>query len=315
MRKLIKAKRQFDFVGKRKLANFVSVFLLVSAVISLLFSGLNLGIDFTGGTAVELAYEDAISLEDVRASLKNSEYEGASVQTIGSANSILLRLPPLENMTSVALNERVHELLPGSEIRLVDFVGPQVSQELAEDGLLALIYALGGILIYVMVRFTFKFAVGAIAAIVHDVLVTVGFFSILGLEFDLTVLAAILAVIGYSLNDTIVVYDRIRENFRRLKKDEDADLVINGSLNQTLSRTLVTSGTTLAVVVCLYIFGGEMIRGFSIALAVGILIGTYSSIYIASSALITMQVSRQDLLSDSREEKSMKESESFLNSR
>ena len=205
MRKLIKAKRQFDFVGKRKLANLVSVFLLVSAVISLLFSGLNLGIDFTGGTAVELAYEDAISLEDVRASLKNSEYEGASVQTIGSANSILLRLPPLENMTSVALNERVHELLPGSEIRLVDFVGPQVSQELAEDGLLALIYALGGILIYVMVRFTFKFAVGAIAAIVHDVLVTVGFFSILGLEFDLTVLAAILAVIGYSLNDTIVV--------------------------------------------------------------------------------------------------------------
>tara|TARA_Y100001935_G_C17215634_1_gene462433 strand:- start:354 stop:1010 length:657 start_codon:yes stop_codon:yes gene_type:complete len=218
-------------------------------------------------------------------------------------------------MTSVALNERVHELLPGSEIRLVDFVGPQVSQELAEDGLLALIYALGGILIYVMVRFTFKFAVGAIAAIVHDVLVTVGFFSILGLEFDLTVLAAILAVIGYSLNDTIVVYDRIRENFRRLKKDEDADLVINGSLNQTLSRTLVTSGTTLAVVVCLYIFGGEMIRGFSIALAVGILIGTYSSIYIASSALITLQVSRQDLLSDSREAKSVKESESFLNSR
>ena len=310
MRKLIKAKRQFDFVGKRKLANFVSVFLLVSAVISLLFSGLNLGIDFTGGTAVELAYEDAISLEDVRGSLKNSEYEGASVQTIGSANSILLRLPPLENMTSVALNERVHELLPGSEIRLVDF-GPQVSQELAEDGLLALIYALGGILIYVMIRFTFKFAVGAIAAIVHDVLLTVGFFSILSLEFDLTVLAAILAVIGYSLNDTIVVYDRIRENFRRLKKDEDADFVINGSLNQTLSRTLVTSGTTLAVVVCLYIFGGEMIRGFSIALAVGILIGTYSSIYIASSALITMQVSRQDLLSDSREAKSVKESESF----
>ena len=174
----MKGKRQFDFVGKRKLANMVSFFLLVSAVLSLFFGGLNLGIDFTGGTAVELAYEDAISLEEVRLSLKNSEYEGASVQTIGSANSILLRLPPIENMTSVALNERVHELLPGSEIRLVDFVGPQVSQELAEDGLLALIYALGGILIYVMARFTFKFAVGAIAAIVHDVLVTVGFFSI-----------------------------------------------------------------------------------------------------------------------------------------
>ena len=311
----MKGKRQLDFVGKRRLAISVSFLLLFSAVLSLSFGGLNLGIDFTGGTAVELAYDDAVSLEQVRASLKNSEYDGALVQTIGSSNSILLRLPPLENMTSVALNERVNELLPGSEIRLVDFVGPQVSQELAEDGLLALIYALGGILIYVMIRFTFKFAVGAIAAIVHDVLVRVGFFSILSLEFDLTVLAAILAVIGYSLNDTIVVYDRIRENFRRLKKDEDADIVINGSLNQTLSRTLVTSGTTLAVVVCLYIFGGEMIRGFSIALAVGILIGTYSSIYIASSALITMQVSRQDLLSDSREAKSVKESESFLNSR
>ena len=158
----------------------------------------------------------------------------------------------------------------------------------------------------------FKFAVGAIAAIVHDVLLTVGFFSISRLEFDLTVLAAILAVIGYSLNDTIVVYDRIRENFRRLKKDDEAGSVINGSLNQTLSRTLVTSGTTLAVVLCLYIFGGEMIRGFSVALAVGILVGTYSSIYVASSALIAMQVSRQDLLSESREEKAPNDNESFI---
>lgn len=305
-------KRQFDFVGKRKLANFVSFVAVTFAIISLSLVGLNLGIDFTGGIAVELAYEDAVSLEEVRDSLESSEYAGASVQTIGSVNSILLRLPPLESMTSVALNERVTELLPGSEIRLVDYVGPQVSQELAEDGLLALIYALGGILIYVMARFTFKFAVGAIAAIVHDVLLTVGFFSISRLEFDLTVLAAILAVIGYSLNDTIVVYDRIRENFRRLKKDEEAGSVINGSLNQTLSRTLVTSGTTLAVVLCLYILGGEMIRGFSIALAVGILVGTYSSIYIASSALIAMQVSRQDLLSESREEKAPNDNESFI---
>ena len=305
-------KRQFDFVGKRKLANFASLIAVTFAIISLSLVGLNLGIDFTGGIAVELAYEDAVSLEEVRDSLESSEYAGASVQTIGSVNSILLRLPPLESMTSVALNERVTELLPGSEIRLVDYVGPQVSQELAEDGLLALIYALGGILIYVMARFTFKFAVGAIAAIVHDVLLTVGFFSISRLEFDLTVLAAILAVIGYSLNDTIVVYDRIRENFRRLKKDEEAGSVINGSLNQTLSRTLVTSGTTLAVVLCLYILGGEMIRGFSIALAVGILVGTYSSIYIASSALIAMQVSRQDLLSESREEKAPNDNESFI---
>jgi len=290
-----------DFVGKRRTAIISSLMMVAIALLSLVFSGLNLGIDFTGGTSVEIAYDREISLEEVRVGIEQSEFSGASVQTIGSANSILLRLPPIENTTDVDLDERVVQLLPGSEIRLIDYVGPQVSQELAEDGFLALIYALGGILIYVMIRFTFKFAVGAIIAIVHDVLLTIGFFSVTWMEFDLTVLAAILAVIGYSLNDTIVVYDRIRENFRRLKKEEKPTSVINASLNQTLSRTLVTSGTTLIVIFCLYAFGGEMIRGFAVALAVGIMIGTYSSVYVASSALISLKVSRQDLLTVQKE--------------
>jgi len=304
-----------DFVGKRKIAVIFSLFMVGVAIISLVSKGLNLGIDFTGGTSVEIAYDKVISLEEVRAGLQQSEFSGASVQRIGSANSVLLRLPRVENTNNVALDQRVTQLLPGSEIRLIDFVGPQVSRELAEDGLLALIYALGGILIYVMIRFTFKFAVGSIVAIVHDVLLTIGFFSVTRMEFDLTILAAILAVIGYSLNDTIVVYDRIRESFRRLKKDDSSLSVINKSLNQTLSRTLVTSGTTLLVVFCLYFFGGEMIRGFSVALAVGILIGTYSSIYVASSALITLKVSRQDLLSESKSENSVVDSDSLSDSR
>ena len=290
-----------DFVGKRRLALVFSLSMLALSVISLFIGGLNLGIDFTGGTSVELAYKEAALLEEVRGNLEESEFAGAKVQTIGSANSILLRLPAVEDTTEIDLDQRVLQILPDAEIRLIDFVGPQVSEELAENGLLALIYALGGILVYVMIRFAFKFAIGSVVAIIHDVLLVVGFFAVTQMEFDLTVLAAILAVIGYSLNDTIVVYDRIRENFRRYRKEESTSQVINRSLNQTLSRTLVTSGTTLIVVTSLYIFGGSMIHGFAVALAVGIVIGTYSSIYVASSALIALKVSRLDLLPDQKE--------------
>ncbi|MGR8920235.1 MAG: protein translocase subunit SecF [Gammaproteobacteria bacterium] len=285
----------FDFMGKRKLAVGATVILIVVAIGSLATRGLNFGIDFTGGTLVELGYAEAADLGAIRGALEGSAFDGATVQFFGSNRDVLVRLPPADDATAKDLGNRILEVLPGAEMRRVEFVGPQVGEELTEDGLLALLYALGGILVYIMVRFTLKFSVGAIVATVHDVIITLGLFSVLGLEFDLTVLAAVLAVIGYSLNDTIVVYDRIRENFRRFRKDDPVE-VVNRSLNQTLSRTLVTSGTTLIVVVALFVLGGELIHGFATALIMGILIGTYSSIYVASSMIVALGVSKVDLM-------------------
>jgi preprotein translocase subunit SecF len=299
-----KRRREFnvDFMGKTRAAVAFTVILTVGALIALSVRGLNLGIDFTGGTLVELGYEQPADLAAVRSALDASEFDGAGVQRFGSDTDVLVRLPPTDADASAAgLGDRILSVLPGAQMRRVEFVGPQVGDELIEDGMLALIYALGGILVYVMVRFTLKFSVGAIVATVHDVLVTVGFFAVTGMEFDLTVLAAVLAVIGYSLNDTIVVFDRIRENFRRLRKD-DAKEVINRSLNQTLSRTLTTSGTTLLVVIALFLFGGELIHGFSAALIVGIVIGTYSSIYVASAMLVGLRVSKVDLMPINKED-------------
>ncbi len=293
-----KRRREFnvDFMGKTRAAVAFTVILTVGALIALSVRGLNLGIDFTGGTLVELGYEQPADLAAVRSALDASEFDGAGVQRFGSDTDVLVRLPPTDADASAAgLGDRILSVLPGAQMRRVEFVGPQVGDELIEDGLL------GGILVYVMVRFTLKFSVGAIVATVHDVLVTVGFFAVTGMEFDLTVLAAVLAVIGYSLNDTIVVFDRIRENFRRLRKD-DAKEVINRSLNQTLSRTLTTSGTTLLVVIALFLFGGELIHGFSAALIVGIVIGTYSSIYVASAMLVGLRVSKVDLMPINKED-------------
>ncbi len=284
-----------DFMGRRHLAVLFSALLLVGSAVSLAVNGLKLGIDFTGGTLVELGYAQPADLDGIRATLAASEFGDAVVQYFGSPRDVLVRLVASEGMATDDVSTRILDLLPDAEMRRIEFVGPQVGEELTEDGALAMLYALGGILVYVMLRFTFKFSLGAIAALIHDVLVVLGFFAVTQMEFDLPVLAALLAVIGYSLNDTIVVFDRIRENFRRIRKSP-AQEVINRSLNQTLSRTLVTSLTTLLVLVALFFLGGELIHAFATALIVGVVIGTYSSIFVASAAALALGVARIDLM-------------------
>lgn len=289
----------FDFMSKRKFAAVFSGLLLVIAISSLVTKGLNFGIDFTGGTLIEVGYQEAVQLDHVRQAIVSSDFSDAMVQYFGSARDVLIRVAPREGMNSATISNEIISLLRDAgqtvEIRRVEFVGPQVGEDLTEDGGLAMIYALFGILIYVAVRFQMRFSLGAIAALVHDVLITIGFFSLTQMDFDLTVLAAILAVIGYSLNDTIVVFDRIRENFRRMRKVAPVE-VLNTSLNQTLSRTLMTSLTTLMVLTALFYFGGEIIHAFSTALIVGVLIGTYSSIYVASPVILALGVTKQDLM-------------------
>jgi len=291
---------QINFLGKRSFAAIFSGLLLVLAIGSLAVQGLKLGIDFTGGTLVEVGYKKAVDLSLMRASLEKNGFDDAMVQHFGSAREVLIRLKPRDGVSNSELSSQVLEaansdMAERGDIRRVEFVGPQVGDELTEDGGLALLYSMFGILIYVAWRFEYKFALGSVAALAHDVLITLGFFSLFQLEFDLTVLAAILAVIGYSLNDTIVVYDRIRENFRLLRKGSP-EAVMNSSLNQTLSRTLMTSLTTLLVLVALAILGGEIIHNFAIALLVGVVIGTYSSIYVASSLVLALGVSKEDLM-------------------
>ncbi|MBW9262593.1 MAG: protein translocase subunit SecF [Candidatus Thiodiazotropha sp. (ex. Lucinisca nassula)] len=288
-----------DLMGKRQLAIYFSSVLLLIAIGAIIVRGLNLGIDFTGGTLVEVKYPEAIELAVVRDALDKDGFSDAVVQHFGTPQEVLVRLAPQEGMESAELSDRAFRAMQGitsdAELRRVEFVGPQVGEELTEKGGLAMLYALIGILIYVGLRFEYRFAVGSVIALVHDVLITVGFFALFHVEFDLPVLAAVLAVIGYSLNDTIVVFDRIRENFRKMRKGETVE-IINTSVNQTLSRTLITSGTTLLVLIALFLFGGEIIHGFALALIVGVVIGTYSSIYVASSSVISMGVSRADLM-------------------
>jgi preprotein translocase subunit SecF len=294
------SKLKIDFMGLSRAALAVSVLLVGISIFSLSTRGLNVGIDFSGGTLVELGFAEPAELGAIRDVLGGSEFDGASVQNFGSVHEVLVRLPPSEEASTADLSGRILSLLPDAEMRRIEFVGPQIGEELTEDGLLALLYAFGGILLYVTLRFTLKFSIGAVVATIHDAVITLGFFSVTGAEFDLTVLAAILAVIGYSLNDTIVVFDRVRENFRRFRKDGPRE-VINTSLNQTLSRTLVTSGTTLIVVLALFILGGELIHGFATALIIGIAIGTYSSIYVASTMLLLLGVNKVDLMPVAKE--------------
>lgn len=273
---ILDKKTDFNFMSKRKIAAVFSVLLLLSSITSLLMQGLNFGIDFTGGTMIELSYKEEVKLESIRSTLEKNGYGDAIVQNFGSIHDVLIRLPILEteNMAELS-NEVVATLQSGNEskvdVRRVEFVGPQVGEELTEQGGLAMLYALIGILIYVSLRFEYRFAIGSVVALVHDVLLTLGFFSILQLEFDLTVLAAILAIIGYSLNDTIVVFDRIRETFLKMRKGT-SEVIVNRALNDTLSRTLMTSATTLLVVTSLFFFGGEVIHAFSIALMLGIVV-------------------------------------------
>jgi len=289
----------FDYMGKRHIGFIFSIILSVASLVDLTFDGLNLGVDFTGGTLVEVGYPEPVELNAIRGALQNTEFSDAVLQYFGTAKDVMIRIAPREGVETSALSNQLLKLLQqtgqGVELQRVEYVGPQVGEELTESGGLAMIAALGMILIYVAIRFQMRFAVGAIVCTVHDVIVTFGFFALTGMEFDLTVLAAILAVIGYSLNDTIVVFDRIRENFHRLRRKEPAE-VINISINQTLSRTLITSGTTLLVLIALFFYGGETIHGFATALIVGIVIGTYSSIFVASPVTLVLGVSRKDLM-------------------
>ena len=291
-----------DFVGKRKFAMIFSAVLLVLSIASISFQGLKFGIDFTGGTLIELGYEKTADLEDIRLKLSEGDFKGTNVQYFGSDTEVLIQLEPQEVSSAKLSSSIIRMLGDGIDVRRVEFVGPKVGEELTNDGGLAMLYALIGILIYVAFRFEYRFALGSIAALVHDVIITLGIFSILQIEFDLTVLAAILAVIGYSLNDTIVVFDRIRENFLSTRQVE-AEPIINEALNQTLSRTLMTSLTTLLVLLALFYLGGEVIHSFAGALLIGVIIGTYSSIYVASSMILSLGISKEDMLPSEKEKK------------
>lgn len=298
--------KKIDFMGARKIAMVLSIALIVISLGSLVVKGLNVGIDFTGGSVIEVGYPHSVDLVPLRQALEQGGYSDSIVQHFGSAKEVLIRLAPVEGQDKAELSTEVIILLKEQastdiDIRRVDFVGPQVGEELREDGGLAVLYALIAILIYVSLRFEYRFSLGAVAALIHDVVITLGVFSILQLEFDLSVLAAILAVIGYSLNDTIVVFDRIRENFRKIRKKTSIE-VINISINQTISRTLMTSFTTLIVLMSLYVFGGEVITSFALALIIGVLVGTYSSIYVASATALAMGISRVDLLPPEKDE-------------
>jgi preprotein translocase subunit SecF len=289
----------FDFMGKRHLAMMVSTLLVVISLVSIFFQGLVLGIDFTGGTIVEVGYSQSVELKGIRTALHENGFSDAVVQHFGTTHDVLIRLGVHEDSKEEPLSTQILRLLEQGgkkvDMRRVEYVGPQIGGELIEKGGLAVLYTLFGILVYVGFRFEYRFALGSIAALIHDTLITVGLFSILRLEFDLTVLAAILAVIGYSLNDTIVVFDRIRENFVKQRKQSPIK-VMNVSINQMLGRTVMTSVTTALVLIVLFAFGGELIHGFSTALLFGVIIGTYSSIYIASASALALGVSKTDLM-------------------
>jgi len=291
-----------DFVNRRHLAMIFSSILLIASIASLSIQGLKLGIDFTGGTLIEVGYQQTADLEEIRAKLNEANYQGTNVQYFGSDTEVLIQLAP-QQVTSAKLSSSIiHMLGEDIDVRRVEFVGPKVGEELTNDGGLAMLYALIGILIYVAFRFEYRFALGSIAALIHDVIIVLGVFSALQIEFDLTVLAAILAVIGYSLNDTIVVFDRIRENFLSTRH-VDPKPIINDALNQTLSRTIMTSLTTLLVLVALFYLGGEAIHSFAGALLIGVVIGTYSSIYVASSMILALGISKADMLPSEKENK------------
>ncbi|GAB2894988.1 protein translocase subunit SecF [Microbulbifer echini] len=304
-------KRVYDFMRWRKIAAMISVVLVLAAIGILAAKGLKFGLDFTGGTQVEVGYEVTPFINDVRSQLDNAGFEGATVVNYGSDNELMIKLPPevaeeetrisaTDQETTTPIGDKVVAVLrAGSEgqvtLRRVELVGPQVGAELRDDGGLGMLVALALVMMYVALRFQYKFSVGAVAALAHDVIIVLGFFALLGLDFDLTVLAAVLAVIGYSLNDTIVVSDRIRENFRKVRKAESEE-IINISISQTLGRTFMTSFTTLLVLWALQFFGGELIHNFSLALIVGVVVGTYSSVYVAANVLMAMKISKEDLM-------------------
>ncbi|MEL6710571.1 MAG: protein translocase subunit SecF [Pseudomonadota bacterium] len=297
---LISRQTRIDFMAQRRLAMLVSISVLLLSIGALILRGLNLGVDFTGGTLIELGYSQPADLAQIRTTLAEQNLGDASVQQFGTPQDVLIRLAGGQSGNTSTLSNQVYAALTTASdtpvtLRRVEFVGPQVGDELTEDGALAVLVALIAIMIYVALRFEWRFALGSVLALTHDVLITLGLFALLGLEFDLPVLAAVLAVIGYSLNDTIVVFDRVRENFRKLRKGTPLE-IINLSLNHTLSRTLMTSLTTLLVLLALFFLGGEIIHGFAFALLIGVLIGTYSSIYVANTSILMLGVSKADLM-------------------
>ena len=330
--KIINENSNINFLGQRKFAALISCLLIIAGVFSLVTKGLNLSIDFTGGSVLEVKYEQPADLDKVRQTLVDNGHTKAVVQNFGSVNDVMIRVPVdvesavseesvteiKEQTESTAPNEDTEAtdklannaqvtakifsyledaVADGDKVTLsrVEFVGPQFGKELVEKGILSLIYALGFVMIYVALRFEWKFGVGSVIALVHDVLITIGVFAVIQMEFSLAVLAAVLAVIGYSLNDTIVVFDRIRENFRKVRETDTVE-IMNMSVNQTLPRTILTSVTTLLVLLALFFFGGDSLKGFSVALIIGVLIGTYSSIFVASPVVLALGVSKQDLI-------------------
>ncbi len=297
---LLKNVTNINFIARRKIALVFSLALIIAGAYSLATKGLNYGIDFTGGTKMELVYPSAVDITDVRNTLVEEGYPEAVAQLFGSNNDVLIRIPISENNSSAQVSTEIVSLLGNRvgadlEVKSVEFVGPQFGQELFEKGILALVYALIGVMIYVAFRFEWKFSLGSVTALIHDIIITVGMFSLLGLEFTLPVLAALLAVIGYSLNDTIVVFDRIRENFRKLRETETEE-TMNVSINQTLPRTILTSLTTLLVLTALYVYGGDALTGFAATLIIGVLIGTYSSIFVASPTVLALGAKAEDLM-------------------
>jgi preprotein translocase subunit SecF len=300
-------KNEIDFMGFRRIAGSISVVLVLVSIVSLAVNSLEFGLDFTSGTSVRLNYSQAIVLGEVNRTLNSNGYTDAVVVSFGSDRDIRIILPVDETVAvadqaaqAAEVGDTIAAMLSNetaSEVTLLgsDYVSAKVGEELAEQGGLGMLVALGIIMVYISIRFQFKFAVGAVVALAHDVIITLGIFSVFSVEFNLNTLAALLAIIGYSLNDTIVVSDRIRENFRRMRKGSPFDL-INKSLNQTLSRTLITSFTTLLVLFSILFIGGESTQGFAVALIIGVFIGTYSSIYIASNVLLYMNISREDLM-------------------
>ena len=303
--RLIKPDTSIDFVAYAKYALAFSVVLILVSIVSFSMEKLTFGIDFTGGVIVEVGYPEAVELQKVRDALAEGEFPDATVQHFGASDAVMIRLAPEEGADSSDVSTRVMQALEvdddAAELRRVEFVGPQVGDELVNKGGLALLYTVIAILIYVIVRFHWKLAAGAVAALVHDITITLGVFSLFHLDFDLTVLAALLAVLGYSLNDTIVVFDRIRENFRRMRKATPVE-VVNASVNQTLARTLMTSGTTILTLLALFFLGGEVIHGFATALLIGIVIGTFSSIFVASVLALKLDVTSQDLFPPKEED-------------
>jgi preprotein translocase subunit SecF len=288
-------KTNINFMGQQKWAALMSGILFIASITSLFVYGLNWGLDFTGGTQLQIRYAQAADLAQIRESLTKAGIERSVVQSYGTSEEVLISLPPQKKITQEQLTTQVMALLPGGEMQRVESVGPEVGEELMTKGILAVIVALLATMLYVAFRFEYRFAISAALALIHDPVLILGVFSYFQLEFNLTALAAILAVIGYSINDTIVIFDRVRENFRKIRKGTALE-IMNASINQTLSRTLMTSGTTLLVVIALFVYGGEMLHGFALAMMLGIVVGTYSSIYVAGALAVAMGLTRQDLL-------------------